>query len=156
MWEVLNYSKNYFTWWMFIYIMIWFVMKKVGGRRLEYVSRFLDPYAVAIFLFYGYLMIVLVDIFIWRHSFDISFIIVSIILHGFGLALPYLSSDIDINPSRGWIIPFCNISILWFVYLFFVGSDRAFRIYYNMPTRWEEIDFSFMNNVYYLERKVFK
>ena len=36
------------------------------------------------------------------------------------------------------------------------GSDRAFRIYYNMPTRWEEIDFSFMNNVYYLERKVFK
>lgn len=158
MWKVLNYSKDYFTWWMLIYITVWFVMRRVGGGRVERFSRWLDPYAIAIFLFYGYLMIVLVSIIVWRHSFDISFIIISIMLHGIGLALPYLSSGVDINPSRGWIIPFCNISILWFVYLAVVGgSDHAFEVYYKMPTRWKDIDFSFMDDIYYyFERKAFK
>ena len=124
---------DYFSVWMATYILAWVAVRLVAPRA----ARALDPLAVACFLFAGNLAVLAVRALAWRARFEPSFLVGTVALHGFGLALP-----LDINPSGGWRAPARNLAALGALYLLYVRAVRRKSVggvYRRAPTRWEHL-----------------
>ena len=123
---------DYFTFWMATYILAWLAVRVADADA----ARALDPYAIACFLFAGNAAMLAVRIFAWRTRFEPSFLVGTVALHGFGLALP-----LDINPSGGWRAPARNLAALGAAYLLYVRARRKsiVDVYRRAPTRWEDL-----------------
>lgn len=124
---------DYFTLWMVTYMIGWVAVRFAHARA----ASALDPLAIALFAFWGNVVMVAVRILAWRIRFEPSFLIGTVVLHGLGLALP-----MDINPSGGWRAPLRNLAAVGALYLLYVIKVRqksVVDVYRRAPTRWSHV-----------------
>ena len=124
---------KYLSHWLIVYFIIWFLGYIFN---IKFIVDYINPYYTSIVLLFGFIILILYNIFIKNYRYEYSFLFVKIITHLLPLILSYYLLK---NKHKYALINLIIIVIIYIIYMKYIDRDIYHTYFvYKPPFNWKE------------------
>ena len=125
--------SKYLSHWLIVYFIFWFLGYIFN---IKFIVEYINPYYTSIVLLFGFIILLLYNIFIKKYRYEYSYLFIKIITHLLPLLISYKLLK---NKHKYALLNLIVILIFYIIYMNYIDKD-IYNTYfeYKPPLNWKE------------------